>query len=618
MKKSLLRLLFLTLPLSLILSSGRVLETTGQTVPQRTHFGKKFADDFSNGNPQETIDVIVQFREAPTAVHHAKVISRGGALKTELGLVNGAAYTIPAGAIKDLASDPDVAYISPDRSLQGMGGPGGPGGPGAPQADTSATLDYYDATTNATGAWQWGYDGTGVGVAVIDSGIIDISDLHNGPPSRVVYSQDFVGGGPATAAPATGGAVDKFGHGSHVAGIVGGNGKDSSGPGYTYTFKGIAPNVNLINLRVLDQNGQGTDSRVISAINTAINLKAKYNIRVINLSLGRPVYESFTLDPLCQAVEKAWQAGIVVVVAAGNEGRNNTAGTNGYGTITAPGNDPFVITVGAMKTMGTPNRGDDLIASYSSKGPTAFDHIVKPDIVAPGNRIISLYSANLTLPTEYPGNEIPMSLYQSNGPTTASPYYYRLSGTSMAAPMVSGTAALMLQQNPSLTPDQVKARLMKTASKSFPTSSISTDPVTGQIYTSYYDIFTVGAGYLDIVAALNNRDLVRGSALSPRVVYDSKTGRVHMQGGLLSGSTIIWDDTIIWDETIIWDDTIVWGDTIVWDDSVSGQTIIWDDATVWSDGVSTGFFNLWGSSALFGTSGIPTGESVAIAVFGEN
>jgi|SRR5215469_3920656 len=164
---------------------------------------------------------------------------------------------------------------------------------------------------------------------------------------------------------------DQFGHGTHVAGIIAGTGMKSSGSGYIYTFKGIAEGVTLINLRVLDQNAAGTDSQVIAAIDTAIQLKSKYNIRIINLSLGRPVYESYTLDPLCQAVEQAWKAGIVVVVAAGNDGRNNSAGTRGYGTIEAPGNDPYVITVGAMNTMGTPTRSDDAIASYSSKGANA-------------------------------------------------------------------------------------------------------------------------------------------------------------------------------------------------------------------------------------------------------
>ena len=143
----------------------------------------------------------------------------------------------------------------------------------------------------------------------------------------------------------------------------------------------------------------------------AIALKSKYNIRVINLSLERPVFQSYQTDPLCRAVEAAWNAGIVVVVAAGNEGRNNTQGTNGYATVMAPGNDPYVITVGAMKTLGTTSRGDDLIASYSSKGPTLFDHVVKPDLVAPGNRVVSLLADKSPLATLYPANAIPQSYY---------------------------------------------------------------------------------------------------------------------------------------------------------------------------------------------------------------
>ena len=136
---------------------------------------------------------------------------------------------------------------------------------------------------------------------------------------------------------------------------------------------------------------------MIAAIDRAIELKFTYNIRIINLSLGRPIYESFLDDPLCQAVEAAHHAGILVVVAAGNEGRDNSVNSMGYGTIDSPGNDPFVITVGAMKAGGTANKSDDKIASYSSKGPSVVDHFVKPDMVAPGNIIASLRVPGSTL-----------------------------------------------------------------------------------------------------------------------------------------------------------------------------------------------------------------------------
>src|SRR5437588_7239672 len=209
-------------------------------------------------------------------------------------------------------------------------------------------------------------------------------------------------------------ASDQYGHGTHVAGIIASEGWFSTGSNFTHTFKGIAPNANVINLRVLDQNGAGTDSSVIAAIQTAISLKSTYNIRVINLSLGRQVFESYTLDPLCQAVEAAWSAGIVVVAAAGNQGRNDSAGTEGYGTIAAPGNDPYVITVGAMKTANTPTRTDDTIATYSSKGATAYGYVVKPDIVAPGNQVVSTLAPNAALL----GSPTDVFLYEYSNSTT--------------------------------------------------------------------------------------------------------------------------------------------------------------------------------------------------------
>src|SRR5262249_36526144 len=156
-------------------------------------------------------------------------------------------------------------------------------------------------------------------------------------------------------------------------------------------------------------------------------------------------FESYTQDPVCQAVEAAWQAGIVVVVAAGNSGRDDTLGTDGYATINAPANDPNVITVGATKTNGTASRGDETVASYSSKGPTLLDHVVKPDLVAPGNRIVSLASPGSTLTGSLTGLNIqPITTCILGICTTGkSGKYVRLSGTSMATPIVAGAAALM-------------------------------------------------------------------------------------------------------------------------------------------------------------------------------
>ncbi len=257
-------------------------------------------------------------------------------------------------------------------------------------------------------------------------------------------------------------------------GIIAGNGHESTGSQYTHTFRGIAPQANLVSVRVLDSQGQGTVSDIIAGLQWCVGNKNTYKIRVINLSLGHPVGESYTTDPLCQAAEAAYKAGIVVVCAAGNDGRATTTqlaaqanegwGTK-YGSIDSPGNDPFVITVGAIKnTDGF--RADDHIATYSGRGPSRLDMVMKPDLVAPGNRVVSLEADNAAyLYQKYIINQIPVSSYSTSASTVSSPAYYTLSGTSMAAPVVAGAVALMLEKYPTLTPDTVKARLMLSADK---------------------------------------------------------------------------------------------------------------------------------------------------------
>jgi len=430
---------------------------------------RKIAPDLANLPSGKTVNIIVRFAHKAQAQDHAAVSQLGGNLKLSLDVINSAAYSMPSQALQGLSHNPQVQYITADRRV-------------------ASTLDYANPAVQAGIARQYGWDGTGVTVAVIDSGMLsshpDLMDATG--TSRVVYSQSFISEPSGTS--------DQYGHGTHVAGILGGNATQSTGAGYLHSFWGIAPKVKFVSLKVLDSNGAGTDSDVINAIQRAIALKDTYNIRVINLSLGRPVMESYTVDPLCQAVEQAWQAGIVVVVAAGNAGRNNSAGTFGYGTIASPGNDPYVITVGAMKDGKTVSRADDQMASYSSKGPTLLDGIAKPDLVAPGNRIISAIPASAVLTSLYQANNVPNNYYIAAGNAQPSNSYFELSGTSMATPMVAGAAALLLQQQPNLTPDQVKAKLMKTATKNFPSSTVTFDQTTGVAYTTYYDLFTVVAG----------------------------------------------------------------------------------------------------------------------------
>ena len=516
----------------------------------------KFSSDLQRkSGSSDLITVIVQYRQMPGTSSFKSMQGRGAAIHSRFQTIRAVTMRIPASMLTELENDPNVAYVTPDRPVSMSSNP--------------QTEEYATAVQADIAASQYGFDGTGIGVAVIDSGIANHSDLQGQGGSRVVYSQSFVAGDSTTS--------DKFGHGTHVAGLIGGSGKGSgNGNGYAGTYAGVAPNVNIINLRVLDANGNGTDSQVIAAIQQAIALQNTYNIRVISMSLGRPVFESYTLDPVDQAVEAAWQAGIVVVVAAGNNGR--FALTNGFGTIGVPANDPAVITVGATMTEQTNTRVDDQIASYSSKGPTAIDHIVKPDLVAPGNRMVSLRAAGSTLDSSFPQYDVTPN---NNGVSK----YFVLSGTSMATPIVSGTVALMLQQNSSLTPDQVKARLMKTAWKGVGQFTYSHDSW-GNLYNNEYDLFTYGAGYLDIDSALGNTDLATGVALSQTAVFNSN-GSVtvtNTNDSVFAGSSVVWGATsVVWGNSVVWGsnalsaNSVVWGATsVVWGaTSVTGNSVVW-------------------------------------------
>jgi len=313
---------------------------------------------------------------------------------------------------------------------------------GAGSHDASAVYPQVDG---APGAWASGLGGTGVSVAVVDTGISNSGDLAG----KVIAGYDFSGEGSYT--------TDSFGHGTFVAGIIAGSGAASTG-----AVKGVAPGVNLVSLKIAGANGSSDVVRVISAIQWAVNHAAQHNIRILNLSLGTDSTQSWRIDPLNAAVEGAWHAGMVVTVAAGNAGA---------GGISKPGDDPYVITVGSSDDATTVDAADDTIASFSSTGPTSAS-IAKPDLVAPGAHLVSTSAPGSAADTAVPASRV-------------DPIYFRGSGTSFSAPQVAGAAALLLQQRPGLTNNEVKALLASSA------SALPGIPVTAQ-----------GAGALNIPALL--------------------------------------------------------------------------------------------------------------------
>ncbi|HBI05076.1 MAG TPA: peptidase S8 [Paenibacillaceae bacterium] len=297
-----------------------------------------------------------------------------------------------------------------------------------------ALLDVASPSVKANILNQQGLTGKGVTIAVVDTGVAPHTDLTT-PTNRIVAFQDFINGRTAP--------YDDNGHGTHCAGCALGNGRASNGK-----YKGMAPEAHLVGVKVLDRNGSGFLSTLIAGVEWCIQNKNQYNIKVISLSLGSQATQSAKDDPMVKVVEKAWNAGIVVVVAAGNEGSEQ-------GTISSPGISPKVITVGAMNDANTIDRKDDVIAKFSSRGPT-IDGLIKPDLLAPGVDIISLRSNGSSLDKNMKSNR------RDND-------YFILSGTSMATPICAGVVAVILQQHPQLTPDQVKDQLLsKTEDRGYP------------------------------------------------------------------------------------------------------------------------------------------------------
>ena len=407
------------------------------------------------------------------------LLKLGGRVHQVYPNLNVAAVELPLGRVRELTAETGIEYVSPDRPIQAFGHVEATTG-----ADQARTLALVNGVPNL--------DGTGVGIAIIDSGVDSNHKLiraSTGHPG-IVAATDFI---------TVNALTDRFGHGTFVASVAVGSAALKSG-----AYEGIAPSASLINLKVLNDDGVGVASNLIAALDWCIFNRTRYNIRVINLSVGTPAKDSYRNDPLCLATRRAHAAGILVVAAAGNEGKDRF-GNKLYGGIHSPGIDPSVLTVGAANTFNSDRRSDDRIATYSSRGPTRgytadaagvkhYDNLIKPDIVAPGNQIISASSQNPDGEDNF--NNL-VQTYPTLAVNTSKKVEERtmfLSGTSVAAPVVAGAAALLFELNANLTPNLVKAILMYSA-QSIPG----------------YNTLEQGAGLLNIDGAVRIARLIRSN-----------------------------------------------------------------------------------------------------------
>ncbi len=394
--------------------------------PAAAHLSKTPAIDpalqslASQAGADTAIPVIVQVHGDGDGVK-ALVQKLGGEIGIDLGFIQAFAARVPANALARLGRDARVGWVSYDRPIHPASAE--PDRKKDDPPDPDKLLNTYNFTIGATDAWAEGYTGKGITVAVVDSGVKRHVDLRK----RLVRGFSAYEDLPSH--------TDHYGHGTHIAGIIAGDGKASKGK-----YVGIAPDATILSVRVCDNQGSSHESRMVAGLQWIYENKDTYNIRVVNVSLNSDSLLSYHQSPLDAALEVLWFNGIVVVVSAGN-------GQNG---IYPPANDPFVITAGAVDERGTPDPSDDVVAPFSGYGTTP-DGFSKPDLVAPGVDIVSiLANRDATLCKEHPDHKVDKR-------------YFRLSGTSMAAAVTSGAIALLLQAHPDLNPDEVKFRLKASA-----------------------------------------------------------------------------------------------------------------------------------------------------------
>ena len=514
--------------------------------------------------------VIVRVKAGGGTGVEQKVLSKGNKVFSKHPSIGAFTAELSGDQLAELARDPNVESIGADAEVASFA-----------STDSSITSSVL---RNTLGEYQ-GSKGVGVGVALIDSGIAPLPAFNG----RITAFYDVTSGVPIPTTP-----NDEYGHGTHVAGLIGAN--DAN-------YMGVAPSVTFVGLKVLSKNGKGLTSSVIAALDFAVANRERFNIKVVNMSLGHPIFSPAADDPLVQAVESAVRAGLIVVVSAGNQGTNPDTGQVGYAGVTSPGNAPSAITVGAVNTQGTVSHGDDDVSPYSSRGPTWYDGFVKPDVVAPGHSLVSTTDVNSYLFKTYPNYDVNVN----------KKWYMRLSGTSMATAVTTGVVAAALESHDwatayytvspgAVTANAMKAMLQYTALPISGVGGTTPDALTqgtgevnaeGSVRLAWLSVAmwanpSIATSYPQILATSTT---IANTSLpwAARIIW----GQQSVSGPALAvastnwATNILWGDNIIWGENIVWGENIIWGENLVW-----GENIIWGENLVWGENI------IWGESLV--------------------
>jgi len=571
--------------------------------------GDKISEDLRNemqsaASGSDRVSVILQTDDAGSGRLNSMLNRLGLQVSSRMTQLGAIKVEGSVAAIEKLAAQSEIRHLSLDKKVMSLG---------HISATTGADDVRQQTATSPQGVTtSYGLDGSGIGIAVLDSGIDinHVSFLNAKNNSRVVFSKDFTGENRTD---------DPYGHGTHVASTAAGNGRVSNGK-----YIGIAPNANIINLRVLDGTGSGSVSGLLGALDWLVTNRTAYNIRVVNMSVGILAVDSYRNDPVCRAVRRLVDAGVVVAAAAGNNGKDGS-GQKIYGEIHSPGIEPSAITVGGSNTFGTNVRDDDAVATFSSRGPTRgswkdalgikhFDNLVKPDLVAPGNKMVYAEAANNLLVTQHP--ELEASVTSNNRRKEMI-----LNGTSMATPIVAGAAALLLQVNAKLTPNMIKMILMYTAQQlkgsnmlEQGTGEINIEGAVRLAKAVRTDLPTnadLGAPFLSSTLVPTARTTIAGGSFgwsqgillkrsyATGINLITKYQKIYSTGVLMGDGVLIGDGVLLSDGVLIGDNILTSNGVLLADGTVfCSAGVLMGDGVLLSDGVILGDGVLIGDGVL--------------------